>query len=152
MRVRRLRLPVVPLLGGLLLALLAQGGTLWQGRAPAQAQTQSGAQILSPSPTGMLPGPTVTFTWSTVSSNTYYLIVGKTQGTNFYGSYGPLSTTSQTVTGLPSTGATVWVRLESLVYSQYVVYDYQYVSWDGVLQVSGVSPATGTPSGAARLR
>src|SRR5207249_11358028 len=77
-------------------------------------------------------GPTITFTWAAGSSSTaYWLDVGTTPGgTNLYSALQG-SGLSQTVTGLPTAGGTVYVRLWSTVGGVWIYTDYVFETLNG---------------------
>jgi uncharacterized repeat protein (TIGR01451 family) len=84
------------------------------------------AQIISPAPGSTLPGTTVGFSWTAGTSVSSY---GLTVGTS-YGAYDifnlKLSGLSTTVTGLPTGGRTLYVRLLSLINGTWTYMDYTY--------------------------
>jgi sugar lactone lactonase YvrE len=101
------------------------------------------ATLVSPAPGSTLAGPVNTFTWTTgpAGTTTYYLWVGTSFGTNNLVNIG-LHTTSLTVT-LPTTGATLYVRLWSVINGVFVYQDYTYTE-ASVGRASLVSPAPGS--------
>ncbi len=74
------------------------------------------AVMLLPSPTTVLGGASVTFTWSAGSgAAAYWLDLGSVQGQgNIFGQNVALAT-SQTVNGIPTDGSTVYVKLWTLL-------------------------------------
>ena len=84
--------------------------------------------MTSPAAGGTLSGASVTFTWSAGSGATaYWLDVGTAQGQgNIFGQNVALAT-SQTVSGIPTDGSTVYVNLWTLVNGawQYNAYTYK---------------------------
>jgi hypothetical protein len=69
------------------------------------------AQISSPTPGATLPGATITFSWTSVTSaDNYWLDVGNTVAQGDI-SAGPTTSTSKTVNGLPCDGRTLYVQL-----------------------------------------
>jgi len=75
------------------------------------------AVIKTPTPGGSLGGTSVTFDWSAATGSTgYYLYVGTTGvgSSDIFANTSPITTTSQAVTGLPTSG-TVYVRLWSYI-------------------------------------
>jgi hypothetical protein len=78
--------------------------------------TSALAAMTSPTPSSALTGSSATFTWSAgCNINQYYLYVGTTAaGNDLFGS-NEGSNLSATVTGLPITGQTLYVRLWSYV-------------------------------------
>ena len=85
------------------------------------------AVLTSPAPGSTLTGSSVTFTWSAASGATnYWIDVGTTAvGFNLYGQSVGLAT-SQTVTGLPSGGGTIYVRLWTLLGGLWQYNDFTY--------------------------
>jgi Pro-kumamolisin, activation domain len=78
------------------------------------------ATLTSPSPNGStLPGSSVTFTWAagTDTASAYWIDVGSAAGGNQYYQSGslPTSTTSETVSNLPTDSSEVFVTLYTLV-------------------------------------
>jgi hypothetical protein len=88
------------------------------------------ATLVSPAPGSTLAGPVNTFTWTTgpAGTTTYYLWVGTSFGTNNLVNMG-LHTTSLTVT-LPTNGATLYVRLWSVINGVFVYQDYTYTEFN----------------------
>ncbi len=78
------------------------------------AATPAVPAIVSPAPGSTLPGATVTFSWAANGTPVaqWWLYVGSTQGGNDLYNSGSLGTgLNDTVTGLPTDGSDVWVRL-----------------------------------------
>jgi hypothetical protein len=71
------------------------------------------AVVSSPAPDSTLSGSTVTFSWIARSgASAYWLDVGTVQGQgNVFASQLGTSVTSQTVTGIPTNGSTIYVQL-----------------------------------------
>lgn len=92
--------------------------------------------LYSPANGSTLTGTSVTFAWDSstegpaAGATAYALTVGSTQGGSQYYNSGTLSGTtfSQTVTGLPSNGSTVWTRWSYLVNGQWGYTDYAYTA------------------------
>jgi hypothetical protein len=80
---------------------------------PTQPPAQSGpASISSPSQGSTLPGASATFSWNAVSGGLeYFLYVGTSAGSNNLLGASTGTATSRTVSNLPTTGGTVYVRL-----------------------------------------
>jgi len=85
--------------------------------------------MTSPTPGSTLQSSSVTFTWTAGSGMTSrYLEVGNTLGgTSYYAGYVD-STLSQLVSGLPTDGSTVYVRLMSYINGNWQYYDYTYTA------------------------
>ncbi len=92
--------------------------------------------LYSPANGSKLTGTSVTFAWDTstegaaAGATAYSVAVGSTQGGSQYYNSGTLSSTtfSETVTGLPSNGSTVWTRWSYLVNGQWGYTDYSYTA------------------------
>lgn len=92
--------------------------------------------LYSPVNGSTLAATSATFAWDNstagpaVGATAYYLTVGSTQGGSQYYSSGNLSNTtfSETVTGLPSNGSTVWARWSYLVGGRWGYNDYTYTA------------------------
>jgi hypothetical protein len=86
------------------------------------------AVMTSPAPGTILPGASTTLVWTTGTGVTdYWLYVGSSSGGHdLYNSYGPITTTSRTVNGLPVDGRTIYVRLFSRIAGAYQFNDYTY--------------------------
>src|SRR5208282_3139392 len=101
--------------------------------------------IYRPVNSSTLTGTTVTFQWYAYPSATnYWLDVGSTQGGNNYYSSGNLSssTSSQTVTTLPSDGSTVWARWYYMLSGTWQHIDYTYTAFGGAADRGAItSPA-----------
>ena len=110
------------------------------GNAPAQynafvasVKTEK-ATIASPTPGSQLSGSTVTFTWNAAAgASAYWLDVNNscvTCGGGIFGRNVGLAT-SQSVTGLPANGGTVYVRLWTQLASGWQYNDYSYTAASG---------------------
>jgi hypothetical protein len=97
------------------------------------------ATMISPAPGSTLAGPVNTFTWTAglAGTTTYYLWVGTSFGTHNLVNMG-LHTTSLTVT-LPTNGATLYVRLWSVINGVFMYNDYTYTE-SGVGQARLIAP------------
>jgi uncharacterized repeat protein (TIGR01451 family) len=96
-------------------------------RAAGSSGTSSKAVLQTPAPGSTLAGSTVTFGWSAGTGvSSYWLEVGTSAGAhNLYA--GATTTARQaTVSGLPTNGSTVYVRLWSLISGTWVYNDYSY--------------------------
>ena len=114
--------------------------------------TESGsptlAALTSPAPSGQLPGANVTFSWSAGAGPTSYELWLGTTGigsANLYNS-GTLSgtTTSASVTNLPTNGVTIYARMWSKVSGVWQSIDYTYTEFGTASQAVLTSPAPGT--------
>ena len=125
-------------------AYLEDSSTLGINSTPNEAAADSGAAyvfstpgggtvggsfaaITSPTPGGVLSGGSVTFTWSAASgAAAYWLDVGTAQGQgNLFGQNVAL-VTSQAVSGLPTDGSPIYVKLWTLTGGSWVSNDYVY--------------------------
>src|ERR1700757_1888425 len=83
-------------------------------------------QITSPAPGSTLTGSTVTFQWTAATGvKAYILYVGSSQGSGDIYLQNRGQSTSATVTGIPTDGRTIYVRL-SLVANSVQSTDYTY--------------------------
>jgi hypothetical protein len=100
--------------------------------------------ITSPTPSSTLSGTSVAFSWSAGSGATsYWIDAGSAAGGNQYFQSGNLgNVTSETVTGLPSNGSTVYVTLYSYVGSQWLSNSYTYTAYN---PTSGAATLTTPP-------
>src|SRR5579862_4277502 len=94
------------------------------------------AAMSSPAPGSVLPGSTLTFTWTSASycATAYWLDVGTIQGQGNLFASGNLATsvTSQTVNGIPTTGSVIYVRLWTQNNgSNWQYNDYTYMAYNG---------------------
>jgi len=105
----------------------------------------SKAVLISPTPGSTLTGSTVTFTWTSATGATAYgLGVGTGQGNdNIYNQELGLAT-SQTVTGIPTDGSTIWVRLVTQVSGSVVWNDYSFKAYLNGSKPVMTSPAPGS--------
>ncbi|APH72328.1 hypothetical protein BSQ44_13885 [Aquibium oceanicum] len=124
-------------------------GTGWQYNDYTY-KTGGGVKAVMTSPTpGSTLGSSATFVWTAGTNvNSYWLYVGSTG----VGSYNILNSsngtsTTRTVTGLPSTG-TIYVRLWSLISGAWQSNDYTYKTGGGVKAVM-TSPTPGSTLGSS---
>jgi hypothetical protein len=113
--------------------LWSQIGSAWQAYDYTYTSAGSGggggsaATMTSPTPGSTFAGSSVTFSWTAGSGVTqYYLYLGTSQGGSDLLSRNENTSLTDTVTGLPTTGAGVWVRLWSLISGSWQFNDYQY--------------------------
>jgi Pro-kumamolisin, activation domain/Bacterial Ig-like domain (group 3) len=100
------------------------------------------AAMSTPAPSTLLPGVNVTFSWTAgTGASGYYLWVGTTAGSyNLYNS-GDKTVTSLVVSGLPTNGETIYVRLFTNYNNILVHTDYTYTA---VTASSMTSPTPGS--------
>jgi len=107
----------------------------------------SKAVMSTPVPGSTLSGPTVTFTWASgLSASAYWLDVGTVQGQgNIYAA--TTAFLSQTVSGIPTNGATIYVRLWTRIYPNWGYSDYTYTAASGTKAVMSTPVPGSTLSG-----
>jgi len=110
------------------------------------AGTKEPGVIITPAPGTTLTSTTVTFTW-TGSASRYWLYIGTSEkGSDIYAKDQGTSA-SATVSGLPSNGAKLYVRLWSLIDGYWQYYDCSYTAFstpDSVKPGEMITPADGT--------
>lgn len=87
--------------------------------------------MVSPTPNSQLTGNSATFSWQANNTTVteWWLYVSSVLGTAFLHDSGSLGlVTSRAVTGLPTDGRTIYVRLWYRVNSQWLYLDYQYLA------------------------
>ena len=91
--------------------------------------------LTSPTPGSTLPGATTTFTWTpnSTSVSEWWLYVGTSQGDKNLHDSGSLGsgTLSRSVSGLPTNGSPVWVRLFWRTSGSWQSADFQYTTGAG---------------------
>jgi hypothetical protein len=93
--------------------------------------TPGRAVLLTPTPGSILPGSTTTFTWNNGGLTQRYELRVGTTGVGSYNLYGygiQSSNLSATVTNLPVTGVTVYVRLMTIINGVAQYYDYTFIA------------------------
>jgi hypothetical protein len=121
----------------------------------------------SPSPGGVLPGPTVTFTWAgAIGESAYELYIGSTgAGSNNLYNSGSKTVSSLAVSNLPTNGETIYVRLLTNFNGSWAYTDYTYTAathavlatpspgstLSGTSVTFTITPATGTEATAYEL-
>jgi len=99
--------------------------------------TLTKAEITSPAPGSHLSTSTVTFTWTAgAGAVQYWLSVGTTPGGTQIYNASQGTDLSRTVSGLPTDGSPVHVRLWSLLGADWAVNDYSYVAAGGLPRLS----------------
>jgi hypothetical protein len=94
--------------------------------------TPTKAQIILPVPASVLSGPSVNFMWSAgVGAADYYLSVGTSVGAGDIFSQNTGLATSQVVSGIPTNGSLIYVRLWTLLGSTWQFNDYTYTGGKG---------------------
>jgi len=114
--------------------------------APTYASAAAKAEMTSPAPGSTLTATTVMFQWNGgFSVTSYWLEGGTTPGAfNIYGQDAGTNL-SATVSGLPTNGSTVYVRLWSLIAGAWVYNDYTYQATSGATAKAQITaPAPGS--------
>lgn len=104
------------------------------------------AQMQTPTPSSILSGSSVTFTWQAGANATaYWIDVGSSPGGDQYLQSGSLSTStlSTTVSGLPTDGSNIYVTLYSYV-GGWVDYAYTYSAYNSSPKAVMRSPTPGS--------
>jgi len=101
------------------------------------------AQITSPAPGSVLPGSSAVFSWTPGTAvSSYWVNVGSTQGGYEYYSNYVGASRSLPLSGLPTDGRAIWVRLMSYINGQYFPVDHRFVAASpGPARI--ISPAPG---------
>lgn len=146
----------IPTNGGTIyVRLMSYMNGAWQTRdytyTAATVVTPTASAMTSPVNGSTLAGATVTFTWNAGTSVTArYLRVGSTLGGSQYYGADQGSALSRSVSGLPTNGSTVYVRLTSTVNGAPQSTDYTYTAAFLTAPSAIISPASGsTLSGAS---
>ena len=130
-------------------------GGLWQFNDYTYTAAGSAAvraQITSPAPGTTLTSSTVTFTWSPgIGVMEYWLDVGASAGGTQVYSRSQGADLSVTVSGLPTDGSTVFVRLWSRIAGGWQFNDYAYTATAGPPQAAITSPAPGSILGGSAV-
>jgi hypothetical protein len=94
------------------------------------AANNEAAAIITPAPDNTLPGSSVTFTWTAPTGASFYdLTLGSTgPGSSDICNSGAISTTSVTVTGMPTNGETIYARLWTFVDDAWVPTNYTFTA------------------------
>ena len=112
----------------------------------AASGTSTPATMISPANATKLASASQTFTWTNSGASLYQLGVGTTLGAGDLGGWpvGGTTATSTTVTGLPTDGSTIYVRLWSLSGSTWSYVDYSYVASGASTPATMISPVGST--------
>ena len=123
-------------------------GTTWSSNDYSYTAATSVAQkavMTSPAPGSTLAGSSQTFVWTNVGAAQYYLYVGTTSGGKDLYAQSQGTNTSVTVSGLPTDGRTLYVRLWTLQGTTWASNDYSYTAATSVSQKAVMtSPAPGS--------
>jgi hypothetical protein len=86
--------------------------------------------MISPVNGSQLASTTQTFTWTSVSGATqYWLYLGSTPGSYNIYNQSTGTSTSRTVTGLPSNGSMIYARLWTQYGGEWLYNDYSYKAY-----------------------
>jgi hypothetical protein len=137
----------IPTSGGTLyVRLYSMISGVWQYNDYTYTEANSApATITSPAGGSTLTGSTVVFSWTAGTGVTQYsLHVGTTGAgsTNLFG--GTVSGQNQSVSGIPATGGTLYVRLYSLINGAWQYNDYTYTEPSSTSPAAITSPAGGS--------
>lgn len=124
--------------------------------SPGPRTAQKG-EITSPAPGSTLPGGAVTFQWTAGQGvQQFWLMIGLWPGGNTIYSADQGLLTSAPVTGLPTDGRTLYVRLWSYIDNQWVYNDYQFKAAGAVTpvkaQISDPAPGSTLSGSTATFR
>jgi arylsulfotransferase ASST len=105
----------------------------------------SPAAMTSPTTGSVLAGASQSFSWTTGTNVTeYWLWIGSAPGTyNYYDANQGLNT-SVTVSGLPTDGSAVYVRLFSWINGAWQYNDYSYIAYSDAFKAAMTSPTPST--------
>ncbi|MCP4110631.1 MAG: hypothetical protein GY749_34765 [Desulfobacteraceae bacterium] len=79
-------------------------------------------------PPQILSSSSVTFTWNSSGASQYWLWIGTSSGTSDVYSGDQGTSTSKSISDLPSNGGTLYVRLWSVVDGDWLYNDYTYTA------------------------
>jgi len=123
------------------------GGGVVSSNPPPEGGTP---EITSPVPGSVLSGSSATFSWESNGESVldWWLHVGNSQGTFTIEDTGSLGagTLSKTITGLPTNGGSVWVRLWYRISSGWEFVDAQYTASGSGGGGGGNAPALSSPT------
>lgn len=95
-----------------------------------------GAELIKPAPNSQLASSTVTFEWSVAEgAEQYYLGIGSGRGAADLYNQDQGLRTSVTVSGLPTDGRTIWVRLSTRFGVRWVYNDYSFTAFSEGLRI-----------------
>lgn len=126
------------------------GGNTWTTVQYTYTAFGGGSTIgvmTSPTPNSTLSGNTVTFDWSAGSAaSAYWIDVGSSAGGNQYFQSGNIGNVlTETVNGIPTNGAAIYVTLYSMVNGQWLGNQYQYTAFNLTAEEAAMqSPTPGS--------
>lgn len=110
---------------------------------PSPTPSNEIATMITPVPGSTLSGSEVTFTWTDINRTLYFRIGSSLGGSQYYSRFVPENASStHTVTGLPTDGSTIYVRLSTYIHGTgWQHQDYQYTANNsGSSSVDGDTP------------
>jgi len=115
-----------------------------------EAGTATPPAITSPGPGSLLGGSSVTFGW-TPGSATQFILRAGTMGAGTFDVFnsGVISSSSASVTNIPTNGGTLFVRLSYLLGGNWNYVDYSYTEAGTIALPAITSPSTGSPLGSS---
>ncbi len=127
---------------GLTITSACAGGTSWNGTTCAATGADVLPSMISPAPNSTLTGSTTTFTWSTGTGNqAYWLYVGTTFGASDVYDSKSINQLSASVSNIPTSGQTLYVRLWGNISSGWGYTDYTYTEF-----TTGATALTANPT------
>ena len=124
------------------------GGTTWShvDYTYVAYGTAVAPYLTTPTPPGPLTTTSVAFGWNAGNIATEYSLWIGTTGVGSYNLYdsGPVTVTTETVSGLPSNGETVYARLWGLINGAWQSTDYTYVASGSPVPAALTTPAPNT--------
>jgi hypothetical protein len=134
----------------------SRGAYVWPLPTGPEGGPAGPATMSTPAANSTLTGSSVSFTWyPSTASQAYWIDIGSTPlGNNYYQSGSlPTTTLSQTVTGLPTDGSTIYVTLWTLINGSWANNQYTYTAFNpGGLKGVITSPTPGsTLTGSSQL-
>jgi len=138
----------IPTTGGTLyvrLYSLINGAWQYNDYTYTEASPAVPATMTSPTPGSTLTSSSATFSWTTGTLVTQYDVHVGTTGAGSSNIFaGTVTTTSKTVTGIPTTGGTLNVRLYSLINGAWQYNDYTYTEASPAAPATMTSPTPGS--------
>jgi hypothetical protein len=111
----------------------------------AEAGTPAEVALISPASGSQFTGSTVNFSWTAGSATDYQLYLGTTgSGTDNLHNSGLISATALAVSGLPTSGDTVYARLRWMVAGMWKYADYTFTEAGTPSPAALTSPAPGS--------
>jgi uncharacterized protein YbaP (TraB family) len=129
----------------LLKALTACAGCQNSGVTSGIYTIETPAVLTTPPPNSTLTGTSVAFAWTPGNSASHFeLWVGTTAGSsNLYNS-GSVTATTETVSGLPSNGQPVYVKLQALINGVWESTSYTYTAYGSPTPAALTTPTPGS--------